>query len=646
MPFPQTFLDEIRARIPVSEIVGKRVKLRKQGREWVGLSPFNSEKTPSFFVNDNKGFYHDFSSGAHGDVFKFLMDTEGLSFPDAVERLASMAGVSLPANSPEAEQREAKRRSLYEILEMACQFFESRLRSTIGASAREYLDKRSIVSTTRTEFRLGFAPDGRDSLKYFLLQNGLEEKQLQECGLIIIPEDGRESYDRFRNRIMIPIQDSNGRVVGFGGRGLSTETKPKYLNSPETELFHKGELIFNSHRARSPAKELGTIVVVEGYLDAISVFQAGFKAIVATLGTAITPEHIKLLWRFGSEPVICFDGDKAGRAAAHRAIDQILPLLGSGQSFNFAFLPENQDPDDVIKIGGISKFRQVLETADSMWDVLWRRETANTRIAKPEHRAELEKRLQALTSLIPDSLVRKHYKLKVRLCLMDLFWKYDRLNRSVRAGRTVSYLYQSELIQGGPTRGIGAERIFLGLCVAYPENVVDRIEPIDALKLRGGGPGLLYKKFLDDLISICNENENVTTDLIYTKVCPEFYFIIEEVHGRKTASLPSGHRLLSRLPILKTHPGPDFIVKVFKFYIDFFQLRDMEDELAAIVKDYPAEPYNEVEEQLIEERLLARQSEILNLRERIRHDENSIAEEGANWKTLAGQNATVARLVA
>jgi DNA primase len=645
MLFPQSFLDEIRARIPVSEVVGKRVKLRKQGREWVGLSPFNSEKTPSFFVNDNKGFYHDFSSGAHGDVFKFLMDTEGLSFPDAVERLASMAGVSLPANSPEAEQREAKRRSQYEILEMACQFFESRLGSTIGASAREYLDKRSIVSTTRTEFRLGFAPDRRDSLKYFLLHNGLEEKQLQECGLIIIPEDGRESYDRFRNRIIIPVQDSNGRIVGFGGRGLSTDTRPKYLNSPETELFHKGELIFNSHRARSPAHELGTIVVVEGYLDAISVFQAGFKAIVATLGTAITPEQIKLLWRLGSEPVICFDGDKAGRAAAHRSIDQILPLLGSGHSFNFAFLPENQDPDDVIKTGGISKFCQVLETANSMWDVLWRRETANTRIAKPEHRAELEKRLQALTSLIPDSLVRKHYKLRVRLCLMDLFWKHDRLNRSERAGRTVSYLYQSELIQGGPTRGIGAERVFLGLCVEYPEHVVDRIERIAALKLRGG-PDRRYKRFLDHLMSIFNENESVTTDMIYRKVSDEFYVDLEDLHGRKTAGLPSGHRLLSRLPILKTHPGPDFIVKLFLFYIEFFDLREMEDELAEIVKNYPAESENEVEEQRIEERVLARQSEILNLRESIRHYDNSIAEEAANLKTLAGQKATFARLVA
>ena len=280
-----------------------------------------------------------------------------------------------------------------------------------------------------------------------------------------------------------------------------------------------------------------------------------------------------------------------------------------------------------------------------MWDVLWRRETANTRIAKPEHRAELEKRLQALTSLIPDSLVRKHYKLKVRLCLMDLFWKHDRFNKSERAGNTVSYLYQSELIQGGPTRGVGAERVFLGLCVEYPENVEVRIERIAVLKLRGG-PDWAYKRFLDDLISIFNENESVTTDMIYRKVSAEFFDVLEDLHGRKTASLPSGHRLLSRLPILKTHPGPDFIVKLFVFYIEFFDLRDMEDEIAAIVKDYPAEPENEVEEQLVEERLLARQTEILNLRERIRHYENSIAEEAANLKTLAGQKATFARLVA
>jgi DNA primase len=641
MLFSQSLLDEIRARIPVSEVVGKRVKLRKQGREWVGLSPFNLEKTPSFFVNDNKGFYHDFSSGQHGDVFKFLMDTEGLSFPDAVERLASMAGVSLPANSPEAEQREAKRTSLYEILEMACQFFESRLGSAIGASAREYLAERSITSTTRTEFRLGFAPDGRDSLKYFLLQKGLEEKQLQECGLIIIPDDGRESYDRFRNRIIIPIQDPKGRVVGFGGRGLTADIKPKYLNSPETELFHKGELIFNAHRARSPAHELGTIVVVEGYLDAISVFQAGFKAVVATLGTAITPEQIKLLWRLGSEPVICFDGDKAGRGAAHRAIDQILPLLGSGHSFNFAFLPDNQDPDDLIKTGGISKFCQVIEMATPMWDVLWRRETVNTLIDQPEHRAELEKRLQALTSLIPDSLVRKHYKLKLRLSLMDLFWKHDRLKRAERAGNTVSVLFQSDLLRDGFTRGVGAERIFLGLCVEYPENVVDMIERIALLNLRGGGQDLLYKRFLQDLILIFIENEDVTTDMIYMEVSPEFYHVLEDLHGRETASLPRGHKLLARLPILKTHPHPGFIIDLFMYYIDVFVLRDMEDEIKAIVEDYPADPDNDLEEQL-----LARLSEMLNLRESIHHNENSIAEEAESLKTPAGQKAKFARLVA
>ena len=285
MRFSPSFLDDIKARLPVSEVVRQRVKLKKSGREYVGLSPFGSEKTPSFFVNDQKMAWFDFSSGKNGNIFDFVMATEGLSFPETVERLAQEAGLALPARSPERVRQEQRRASLVEVLEWAAAFFEAELRGSRGAAARAYLDQRGISARSRTDFRIGYAPAERHALRDALAAKGATVEAMCETGLLIHGEDIPVPYDRFRDRIMFPITDRGGRVIAFGGRALQKDVPAKYLNSPETPLFHKGAVLFNHARARKAAHDSGRVIVVEGYIDTIAMHAAGFPETVATLGT-------------------------------------------------------------------------------------------------------------------------------------------------------------------------------------------------------------------------------------------------------------------------------------------------------------------------------------------------------------------------
>ncbi len=410
MRFSPSFLDEIRARLPVSEVARQRVRLKKEGREWRGLSPFNAEKTPSFFVNDQKGFFHDFSSGKHGDAFKFVMETEGVSFPEAVERLAAMAGLPLPTPSPDQDAREKKRASLIEVLELAAQFFEARLADNDGAQARAYLAGRQVAPALQKEFRLGFSPADRYALRDHLAGRGVDREAMIETGLLVHGEDIAVPYDRFRDRIIFPIQDRSGRVIAFGGRAMEKEVQAKYLNSPETPLFHKGQSLYNHHRARKAAHETGRIVVVEGYMDVIAMAGAGVAECAAPLGTALTPEQCELLWRMAEEPVLCFDGDKAGRKAAYRAIDTALPLMSVGRSLRFALLPEGIDPDDLARATGPAGVADLLDGALPLVDLLWMRETEGHVFDTPERRAALEQRLGAATQTIRDPSLRRHYE--------------------------------------------------------------------------------------------------------------------------------------------------------------------------------------------------------------------------------------------
>ena len=408
MRFPPQFLDELRARLPVSEVVGRRVKLRKTGREFVGLSPFNKEKSPSFTVNDQKGFYHDFSSGKHGDIFGFIMETEGVAFPEAVERLAQMAGVPMPKFSKEEEARDEKRKTLHEVMELAAKFFEATLAGRSGAKARGYLGDRAISPAVQLQFRIGYAPPDRFALKEHLGSHGIPVEDMVEAGLLVSGDDIPVPYDRFRDRVMFPIADLRGRVIAFGGRALEKDVAAKYLNSPETPLFHKGDNLYNLAPARLATHNGAPLVVVEGYVDVIAMVGAGFAASVAPLGTALTENQLALLWKMADEPILCFDGDKAGQKAAWRAADLALPHLKPGKSLRFALLPEGQDPDDLARSGGRAAIEEVISAARGLADVIWSREIEGGSFGTPERRAALEARIGELSAGIRDEVVRRY----------------------------------------------------------------------------------------------------------------------------------------------------------------------------------------------------------------------------------------------
>jgi len=433
MRFTPQFLDDLRARLPVSEVVGKRVKLKRAGKEWKGLSPFHQEKTPSFTVNDQKGFYHDFSSGKHGNIFDFVMETEGVGFIEAVERLASLAGMALPAVTPDAARHEQRRRTLYDVMDLAAKFFADTLASRIGAKARGYLADRSISPATQLKFRMGYAPGAdrneRFALKEHLGAQGVSVEDMIEAGLLIGGEDIPVPYDRFRDRVMFPITDPRNRIIAFGGRALEKDVPAKYLNSPETPLFHKGDNLYNQAAARQAAHDGAQVVVAEGYVDVIALVGAGFSAAVAPLGTALTENQLSLLWKMADEPLLCFDGDGAGQRAALRAADLALPHLRPGKSLRFAMMPQGQDPDDLVRTGGRAALDDVFTGARALADMIWTRATEGGEFATPERRAALEARLNELTNGIRDETVRRYYRQDFAERLRSAFAPRDYRNR-------------------------------------------------------------------------------------------------------------------------------------------------------------------------------------------------------------------------
>ncbi len=414
MRFSDAFLDEIRQRLPISQVVGEHVVWDKRksqpgrGDMWA-CCPFHGEKTPSFHADDRRGIYHCFGCGATGDHFRFLTEKTGISFPEAVERLAGMAGVPMPARDERAEARDAARRSLYDVMELATRYFEAALEHNIGARARGYLNGRGVSPAQQQKFRIGFAPDSRNGLKEHLAANGVSAEDMKATGLVAEREGDPLTYDRFRNRVMFPITDFRGRVIAFGGRALSPDVPAKYLNSPETELFHKRSILYNGQDARRAAHDGAPVIVVEGYLDVIAAVSAGFEATVAPLGTALTEDHLQLLWRMTDIPVLCFDGDAAGQKAAERAAGLILPELMPGKSALIAHLPEGQDPDDLIRAEGRAAFERVLDGAAPLSDTVFALETRGSVLETPEARAALEARLRERANAIRDVTVRRHY---------------------------------------------------------------------------------------------------------------------------------------------------------------------------------------------------------------------------------------------
>ncbi len=422
--FDERFLEEIKSRLRPSDVIGRTVKLRKQGREYVGLSPFQKEKTPSFYVNDDKGMFFDFSSNKTGDLITFLQETERLTFSEAVERLAGEAGVPLPALDPRGAEQEQKRQGLAEWLELAAGWFEAELKRPAAREARAYLAMRGLPEAEWKRFRIGFSPPGRTALKDYLVAKGARPTELVDAGLLVAPEDGGAPYDRFRDRIIFPILDVRGRVVSFGGRAMDPQVRAKYLNGPETVVFHKGHQLYGLSEARkivaaAPSGEDVPLVVVEGYMDVIACQRAGVAA-VAAMGTALGEEQMEVLWRHHPEPTICLDGDRAGRAAAARAIDRALPLLKPGRSFRFAIVEGGKDPDDVLREQGPAALKSQLSKTTPFAEALFIRERDAEPLDTPERKTALKVRLRKVAATIADPDLAAAYK-------EDLLGRYEAL---------------------------------------------------------------------------------------------------------------------------------------------------------------------------------------------------------------------------
>jgi DNA primase len=401
------WLDELRARTTLSAVIAPTVKLLKAGREYKACCPFHQEKTPSFTVNDEKGFYHCFGCGAHGDAIRFLTEARGLPFMDAVKELAAKAGLDVPAPDPRAQEKAERTASLTDVMASVQAWFAEQLNGIEGGKARDYLKRRGIDSATVARFGIGLAPDSRTRLKQALAHLG--EDKLIETGMLIAPEGGGETYDRFRGRLMIPIRDARGRVIGFGGRILG-DGEPKYLNSPETVLFDKGRTLYNLDRAGPASRKANRLIVVEGYMDVIALDRAGIAEAVAPNGTALTEAQLERMWRLEPAPILCFDGDSAGQKAAIRAALRALPHLGPERTLRFVELPAGQDPDDVVKSGGKAAMEALLDRAEPLVDRLWRHELAVQPLTTPEARAGVRQRLIDHSKTIADQSLARLYR--------------------------------------------------------------------------------------------------------------------------------------------------------------------------------------------------------------------------------------------
>jgi DNA primase len=513
--FSSSFLDDLRERIALSDVVGRHVqwdrrKTNAARRDFWACCPFHSERSPSFHVDDTRGFYKCFGCGQKGDAIGFLMATERLSFRDAVGALAEMAGIPMPEETPEQRERESHFDRLRAVCEAAASWFEVQLGAGNGASARDYLLRRGVHARTIAQFRLGYAPGDRRALIAHLERLGFAEEMIVEAGLAIRPEleNGGAAFDRFRDRIIFPIADPKGRIVAFGGRAMSREAQAKYLNSPETPLFHKGAMLYNLGQARRPAIEKARIILAEGYMDVIALHEGGIPEAAAPLGTALTEEQLQSLWKISPEPILCFDGDKAGQTAAQRALERALPLIGPGRSLRFAMLPEGKDPDDLIRSDGPSAMEQVITRAQSLADRLWQHETEGGVPATPERRAGLEARLNGILRQISDVAVRSHYQREFRTRLHQLF-------ASPKPGGFPGVIGAQGRRSGGPARirepltgslrqnglvsteDVPSVDFVLAALVQYPDLLVAHLERLASLELTT----LWRKRIKDGLIA-------------------------------------------------------------------------------------------------------------------------------------------------
>jgi DNA primase len=539
MRFSDGFLEEIRQRLPISQVVGetviwdKRKSQPAKGDYWA-CCPFHGEKTPSFHADDRKGIYHCFGCGVSGDHFRFLTENRGMSFPEAVEKLAGIAGVPMPARDEREERREEARRTLYDVMEIATQYFEAALAHNIGARARGYLNERGVSAQAQARFRIGFAPDSRNGLKEHLAANGVSAQEMLDAGLVAQREADPLTYDRFRNRVMFPITDFRNRTIAFGGRALSPDVPAKYLNSPETELFKKRLVLYNGQTAREAARTGKPVVVVEGYLDVIAAVMAGFEGTVAPLGTALTEDHLNLIWRMNDAPILCFDGDAAGQRAAERTAEVVLPLLQPGKTVRIATLPDGLDPDDLIKEQGRGAFSDVLDRARSLSDMIWSIETTGGIVPEtPEARAALEARLRGRANAIREASVKRHYMQAFDEKLAAFFApvrqdRYDggrqqggrrRDGNKVQSRRgpvrvvVSDTLRNSRLLKPGRSASdaTAREAAILVALVNHPELVESRMEALAALDLPSPAARGLMTALLD---AVAHDHDISASDLL------------------------------------------------------------------------------------------------------------------------------------
>ena len=491
MSLSPQFLDELRSRTSLSALIGRQVKLSKAGREWKACCPFHQEKTPSFTVNDEKGFYHCFGCGAHGDAIRFLTDARGLPFMDAVKELADSAGMELPAADPRAQQKAERANSLYDVMAAAQRWFEDQLGGIDGAGARAYLARRGIAEATRVRFGFGYAPDSRGKLRTALKDYGTDK--LVESGLLIQPDGEREPYDRFRGRLTFPIRDRRGRVIAFSARILGAG-EPKYLNSPDTPRFDKGRTLFNIDRAAAASRTAQRVIVVEGQMDVIALDQAGISEAIAPLGTALTETQLELLWRLSPTPILCFDGDSAGQKAAVRGAIRALRHIAPGRSLGFVTMPVGQDPDDLIRAGGRDAIDALLEKPEPLVDRLWNHELAAEPLSTPEQRAGLRQRLLDHAGAIADPHVRDQYRSEFTTRFNELTrpkpreWTRNAPPRGgsapFRGGRGfVPQRPTSPEAKAVGSGGLGAQwsRAVLQGLLRHPEVIADHSEAVAAL---------------------------------------------------------------------------------------------------------------------------------------------------------------------
>ncbi|AQX27627.1 MULTISPECIES: DNA primase [unclassified Bartonella] len=520
MRIPPDFLDEIRARLPISTVIGQRVKFDpkkskpSRGDFWC-CCPFHGEKTPSFHCDDRQGRYYCFGCNTNGDIFTFLCELDGLRFSEAVERLADFAGMKLPVFDSQNHKGEIKKSDLYDIMKIAADFFQNNLHHQIGAQARHYLGERGVTLELAKRFQIGFAPVGRTALKDALSARGISLKQMEDCGLLISGEDITTPYDRFRNRIIFPIEDLRGRVVAFGGRSLDKNARTKYLNSPETVLFHKGNTLYNAASARKNSRfsgrgETHSILVVEGYMDVITLTKVGFEKVVAPLGTALTETQIKLLWQIEPNPILCFDGDDAGLKAAFRVADRVLPLLKAGMSVRFVLLPDGKDPDEIIRAGGVHLFSSFVQKSIPLIELLWWRATFGKHFTTPEVRAALERELKQQISTIKDQDIRRYYFQDIKRRLFDFFrssfLKQKNEERYIQnqkdgifKGQSFSALANSNIVRSSKHFIPLREAVILLILAHYPELWYENFEVFSELELKNDQLISLHQSMLEIL---------------------------------------------------------------------------------------------------------------------------------------------------